>query len=104
MKKIFIWLDNNRSCHCPKELVSEVIQLHCLSYEDAIAIIEKYKDEYEFYIDFNYNLGYNKKTGYDLAQYLIENKIKCKYRVHGLNFSGKKNIEYLLDNYNYLKS
>lgn len=60
------------------------------------------------YISFDHDLGENELTGYDLAKYIVERDLdengkfipdNFGFTVHSANPIGKKNIEYLLNNY-----
>ena len=55
----------------------------------------------EIVVCFDHDLG-GKKTGYDLAKYIVENNVKlAAYEVHTMNPVGRENIIQLLDHYGY---
>jgi hypothetical protein len=80
------------------------------SVEDAIAVIEA--QGAPSYISFDHDLGENKKTGHDLARWLIDWDIKndvltpanFSYYVHSQNPIGKANIEGIFASYFRFKS
>lgn len=96
--KIYIWLDDERSMPAPPFECGMVI--HARTYGEALIPVlgSDYYDE--IYMDFDHDLG-EKKTGYDVAKFLVENKIMVKYHVHSMNPVGRANIEQLLDHYGY---
>lgn len=50
---------------------------------------------------FDHDLGED-KTGYDIAKYIVENKIKLKgFKIHSSNPVGRFNIRQLLEHYGY---
>lgn len=56
------------------------------------------------YDDQNKICGFNEKTGYDCAKWLVEycmrtNQELPDYGVHSMNYIGKQNIQCLLENY-----
>ena len=77
----------------------------CKSYQQAINTID-YFSNCGYGIDlisFDHDLG-EEKSGYDIAKYLVENRIPIKnYSIHSANPVGRFNIEQLLDRYGYKK-
>lgn len=95
-RKIYLFIDDLRTPIFKGERTYV-----CRTYNDAIAAIEKYKNEI-LYISFDHDLG-EIKTGYDIAKYLVENEIKAYYNIHSANPVGRFNIEQLLQHYGYEK-
>lgn len=98
---LFIWLDDERpmpvfNFNKDKEL------FHAINYNECIKIIKfGLKNKKEIIIDFDHDLG-RRKTGYDIAKYIVENNIPIKgFRIHSMNPVGSKNIYELLTRYGY---
>lgn len=93
-----IWIDDIRPV--PNEEWYKVE-----NYHQAIAAID-YFNSCENGIDiisFDHDLG-EKKSGYDIAKYLVEFNIHInRYDVHSMNPVGRDNIIQLLNHYNYKK-
>lgn len=95
-RKIRLWVDDTRPA--PGSFIS------CRSYKEAITAFEMFtvRDNMEIeLISLDHDLG-GKKTGYDIAKYIVEHKIPIDfYQVHSMNSVGRFNIEQLLDHYGY---
>lgn len=98
---VYIWLDDERPMPAPPFGCGMIIHVHNY-WETLYPLVRNYCDGNEIYIDFDHDLG-EKKTGYDVAKFLIEHEIKVKYRVHSMNPVGRANIEQLLNHYGYEK-
>lgn len=94
--KEMIWIDDTRKP--PSEEYR-----WCTRYKQAIATI-KYLSTCEDGIDhisFDHDLG-GKRTGYDIARYIIEHQIPLgSFSCHSQNPVGRKNIRELLLHYGY---
>ena len=52
-------------------------------------------------VSFDHDLG-EEKTEYDIAKFIVENKIKIAgFKIHSMNVVGRKNIYELLTHYGY---
>ena len=93
----WLWIDDKRPAPEPFR--------HCRNYKEAIASINYFStcEGGIDFISFDHDLG-GKKSGYDIAKYLVENHIPVQcYAVHSSNPVGRFNIEQLLDHYGYKK-
>lgn len=96
---VYIWLDDERPMPAPPFGCGMIIHAHNY-WETLYPLVRNYCDGNEIYIDFDHDLG-EKKTGYDVAKYIVENKLHIRYCVHSMNTVGCANIEQLLDHYGY---
>ena len=91
----WLWIDDKRPAPKPFR--------HCRNYKSAIASINYFStcEGGIDFISFDHDLG-EKKSGYDIAKYIVENNIPIKaFSCHSMNPVGKKNIEELLTHYGY---
>lgn len=99
--KFFIYIDDVREC--PRVFDETFVNFTCRTYSAAIEVIEyctSFKD-FEVYLSFDHDLG-EEKSGYDIAKYIVENKIPITgYTVHSMNPVGKWNIHQLMEHYGY---
>ena len=95
-RKIRLWVDDMRPA--PGGFVP------CRSYKEAITAFEIFTSEDNMEIELislDHDLG-EKKTGYDIAKYIVEHKIPIDfYQVHSMNPVGRENIVHLLNHYGY---
>ena len=103
MKKqfLYIWLDDIRIV--PINIYKYYNKvLWARNYKEAINLLKKYYQKFNIIIDFDHDLG-EEKTGYDVAKYIVENKIILfAFSVHSANPVGIFNITQLLQHYNYI--
>lgn len=101
MNKFYIYVDDIRK-H-PNHIEENFITFTCRTYATAIEVINyctSFKDV-EVYLDLDHDLG-EEKSGYDIAKYIVENKISITgYKVHSMNSVGVWNIHQLMDHYGY---
>lgn len=71
----------------------------CRNYDSAIKTIENFTGG-DLIVDFDHDLG-EAKTGYDVAVYIVNNNINCKFHIHSMNPVGAFNIRQLLTHYGY---
>lgn len=98
--KTFIWVDDERPI--PKNLMwlgeEKVV---CRTYRQAIKALKTYCYQGNVFLSLDHDLG-QKKTGYDIAKYIVENKIPLYgFVCHSMNPVGRSNIEDLLCHYGY---
>lgn len=75
--------------------------IHCYDYEETIKFLNKLKYRANLIVDFDNDLGEGLE-GYDIAKFIVENKIKLDaFRVHSMNPVGRANIRQLLTHYGY---
>ena len=106
MKRIFIWLDDERSIsnqwmlHAKEDV--EFIKFTCTV--DLILWYQTKASEYDkIFISFDHDLG-SGLTGYDAAKYIVENEHRLDgFSVHSMNPVGAQNIIDLLTHYGYYK-
>ena len=104
MWKYGLWLDDERQ---PTKAFLKKVEKYFVaeSYEDAIFYLANFTDEDNYedvFISFDHDLG-EKKTGYDLAKYLLEYNINIGgFSIHSMNPVGTKNIRELLVHYGYI--
>lgn len=82
MQDIFIWVDSNRSIQYP---IQANIYIRTTGYTDTINTLNKFDLNNNIIISFSkeFNDG---KTGLDLAQYIVNNKLPhFKYMFHEQN-------------------
>ena len=94
----YIWLDDIRP-------MPEVPYKNCCwvkSYKEAIRFIENNirMSVDSLIIDFDHDLG-TKKSGYDVAKWLVQNGYQGTFRVHSMNPVGHKNIRNTLLRYGW---
>lgn len=101
MSKFYIYVDDIRKC--PNRIEENFITFTCRTYNAAIEVIDyctSFKDV-EVYLDLDHDLG-EEKSGYDIAKYIVENKIPITgYKVHSMNSVGTWNIHQLMGHYGY---
>lgn len=97
MKKFYIYLDDMRNC--PYKEDEKWVYCICRTYQAAIdAIIFCVEQKIPFVIDLDHDLG-EPHNGYDVCKYIIENGIRCLYRIHSMNPVGAQNMRQLLSRY-----
>lgn len=69
------------------------------SYGEAIAMLKTVQFDI---VSFDHDLG-ERKTGYDIAKYIVKNNIKLAqgFKIHSANPVGRFNIKQLLTHYGY---
>lgn len=101
-----LWVDDERPV---SNLIYELFKdthniIVCKTFTQAriwIDEIEAFQYGSEIVVCFDHDLG-GKKTGYDLAKYIVENNVKlAAYEVHTMNPVGRENIIQLLNHYGY---
>jgi 5S rRNA maturation endonuclease (ribonuclease M5) len=101
--KYLLWIDDERAVPEKMKSVFEEIII-CKTYNQAKDWLDKVKDnklDGTVFVAFDHDLG-GKKTGYDLAKYIVANNIKIDgFECHSFNLVGYKNIKELLLHYNY---
>ena len=106
MKKIFIWLDDERaiSSQWIKYADNDVSFVKFTNAIDLIVWFQTKANEYDkIFISFDHDLG-GGMTGYDVAKYIVENEHKLDgFTVHSMNPVGAQNIIDLLTHYGYYK-
>ena len=95
----YIWVDDIRPI--PKN-IPYVNVYWAKSYKQAISFIKKnIKQSIDsLIIDMDNDLG-GKKSGYDIAKWLVTNGYFGSYYVHSMNPVGAKNIRAILNNYGW---
>ena len=106
MKRIFIWLDDERPIN-PMWIKRANDDIYFIKFKNAINLIEWFKikaSEYDkIFISFDHDLG-SDLTGYDVAKYIVENNCPITgFTVHSMNPVGAMNIYELLTHYDYHK-
>ena len=104
-KKIFIWLDDERtitSLTLKRIGFPDICDvLCCKTAEHCIEWLKRNSNNYHIWIDFDHDLGWG-LTGYDVAKFIVENQIAIEgFSCHSMNPVGSKNICDLLTHYNY---
>lgn len=98
-KEIYIYIDDMRQPLIPDALWVK-------SYDEAIAALiditdlMDVDDSISLVVDFDHDLG-ERKTGYDIAKWLIDNGYIGKFRIHSMNPVGANNIRQLLKHYGW---
>lgn len=98
-KEIYIYIDDMRQPLIPDALWVK-------SYDEAIAALiditdlMDIDDSISLVMDFDHDLG-ERKTGYDIAKWLIDNGYIGKFRIHSMNPVGANNIRQLLKHYGW---
>ena len=104
MKRIFIWLDDERNIPTPWIKVADD-DIFFIKFKNPEALVKWFKTkakEYDkIFISFDHDLSCE-FTGYDVAKYIVKNEIKLNgFTVHSMNPVGAKNIVDLLTHYGY---
>lgn len=98
-KEIYIYIDDMRQPLIPGALWVK-------SYDEAIVTLIDTTDLMDIddfislVVDFDHDLG-ERKTGYDIAKWLIDNRYIGKFRIHSMNPVGANNIRQLLKHYGW---
>lgn len=108
MKRIFIWLDDEREI--PSIWKTRIEKEENFEYkifrtaEDLIKWYNENLGKYDkVFISFDYDLS-SGNTGYDMAKYIVKYNLQLDgYTVHSMNPIGSKNIIEILNRYNYYK-
>ena len=104
--KIFIFVDDDRINMFKKIAFyasnAGIDCYWCKTYKSAIDRIKFHTDVGDsIVVDLDHDLG-EKKTGYDVAKWIVENNIPLYgFNCHSFNPVGRKNIEELLSHYGY---
>jgi hypothetical protein len=106
MKRIFIWLDDERPIN-PIWIKRANDDIYFIKFKNALELIEWYQtksNEYDkIFISFDHDLG-SGFTGYDVAKFIVDNKCNLTgFAVHSMNPVGAMNIVQLLTHYGYYK-
>ena len=101
MKKLLMFIDDIRFPKANMYKDFDDIFIY-RNYKDSIKALNFLKDkDYEIYISLDHDLN-DVKTGYDIAKYIVENKINIDgFNIHSMNVVGRKNIQDLLIHYGY---
>ena len=94
----YVWLDDIRPM--PKVPYENVYWAK--SYRDAVTFIKnniRYSVD-TLVVDLDHDLG-GKKSGYDVAKWLVQNCYQGAFRVHSMNPVGAKNIRDTLSQYGW---
>lgn len=97
---IWIYIDDERTIDGPDEIARD--------YKSAIAAIDMYYSMVSdktnvIVVDFDHDLG-EKRSGYDVAKYIVENQLSTNrivFKLHTMNPIGRFNIKQLLTHYGY---
>ena len=106
MKRIFIWLDDEREISSIWRKVTEKEEnFEYKIFRNAEDLIKWYNEnlgEYDrIFISFDHDLG-SEYTGYDMAKYIVEYNLQLDgFTVHSMNSVGRKNIFEILNRYGY---
>lgn len=106
MKRIFIWLDDERPInHMWIKRAND--DIYFIKFKNALSLINWFKTDAgnydKIFISFDHDLG-SDLTGYDVAKYIVDNEIQLTgFTVHSMNPVGAKNIIDLLTHYGYHK-
>ena len=94
-RKSAIWVDDTRGI--PLSLVGDFDVFWARTYEEAIGLLQLPNIDM---ISIDHDLGKDRKTGYDIAKWMVENNI-CPdvVYVHSMNVVGAENIKHLLKRY-----
>ena len=91
-----LYVDDIRTPAYYKQLKEDVTIVR--NYKDAIFAL---KNNYYDYVSLDHDLG-EKKTGYDITKYIVENNINIGVIIiHSANVVGKYNMKQLLQHYGY---
>ena len=106
MKKIFIWLDDEREISSIwRKVIEKEENFEYKIFRTAEDLIKWYNEnlgEYDrIFISFDHDLG-SGYTGYDMAKYIVEYHLQLDgFTVHSMNPVGRKNIFEILNRYEY---
>lgn len=106
MKRIFIWLDDERPI--PEEWINaandDVYLMKSRCAKNLITWFETDSSKFDkIFISFDHDLG-GSLTGYDVTKHIVENKYNLTgFTVHSMNPVGAVNIIDLLTHYGYYK-
>ena len=106
MKRIFIWLDDEREISpVMKTMVEEEKNFEYKIFRTAEDLIQWYDEntgKYDrIFISFDYDLGYG-YTGYDVAKYIVEYNLQLDgFTTHSMHSVGRKNIFEVLNSHGY---
>lgn len=106
MKRIFIWLDDERKISEKWTIIAED-NIDFILFRTGEDLIDWYKvigNKYDkIFISLDHDLG-NGLSGYDVAKYIVEHQLLLTgFTVHSMNPVGVKNIIDLLTHYGYYK-
>ena len=107
-KRYLIWIDDERPIpHHFYDTYNEENNFYILrasNYKAATGWLENihtFTPDAEVIVCFDHDLG-EEKTGYDIAKFIVENKIKISaYDIQSMNPIGRLNISELLNHYGY---
>ena len=100
----YIWIDDKQEPPIDTSLLFNDVII-CHSYKKAITALNNYFDSIDdskaTILNLDYDLG-SKKTGYDIAKYIVEKRwpvdiVHC----HSINPAGKENIDNLFSEAGY---
>ena len=97
----FIWLDDVREIpNYYKEKYGRKYRV-ARTASFAVFLLKYYAScENNIHISFDHDLG-EKKTGYDVAKYIVKHQIPCTFSIHSMNPVGVENIRQLMTHYGY---
>lgn len=100
--KYAIYVDDERAIPKVWQIAYGENVILCCTYRQAINALQTYPKIGRTLISLDHDLG-EEKTGYDIAKYIVENKIPLTgFFCHSFNPVGKMNIIQLLTHYGYL--
>ena len=108
MKRIFIWLDDEREISSIwRKVLEKEKNFEYKIFRTAEDLIKWYNENLgrydRIFISFDHDLG-SGYTGYDMAKYIVEYNLQLDgFTVHSMNPVGSKNIIEILNRYNYYK-
>lgn len=106
MKRIFIWLDDEREISpVMKTIVEKEENFEYKIFRTAENLMKWYNENLgrydKIFISFDYDLGFG-YTGYDMAKYIVEYNLQLDgFTVHSMHLAGRKNIFEILNRYGY---
>lgn len=105
VKSVFLWLDDKRPVVEAWYHIKPPCKIDAWigvdSYSSCIERIMIFqRKNIKFHISFDHDLG-EKKTGYDVAKYIVKNEIPCTFSIHSMNPVGAENIRQLMTHYGY---
>lgn len=93
----YVWVDDTRP-------IPKVPYENCYwakTYKEAISFIkDNIRPADSLVVDLDHDLG-SKKSGYDIAKWLVQNGYQGSFRVHSMNPVGAKNIRDTLLRYGW---
>ena len=85
---LYIYVDDTR-----KPLFTDCVWAR--DYDQAVEAVKASRKDDRLIIDFDHDLG-SDRTGYDLAEWLVDHEYAGDFRVHSMYPAGQKHIRELL--------